>query len=216
MTETERVNSLRGDSTALYAELIQISKAMLPAYLGRKGVWLSSQAREEISHDAVSRLTERIRLRGDNYIVGNIRAVLRNEFRRQIYDDKKVAYEQAAVEITGDIEEVRALKEIEDESEYFKELLAEPDGGSIICVIYFAQSFKTVALSIAEIKGKKWVYDHVQAIKSVYDNFRGVKWNGKDGDRAKLPSGRKLRQQLTRLSMLQLKPISQNMTGKTG
>lgn len=211
MTETERVNELRGNDSALYAELMRISKEIIPAYLGKKGLRLPLQSREELAHDSVARLMERINRRGAEYKISFIRPVLRKEYTHQLHDPKRVRYEKSAAEITGDVEERRESKVLDDDGEYFRELLFEPDGQSIICIIYFSKSFKTAVLSLAEKMGRKWVYDNAKAIRSVWKNTRVKGGAGRE----RLPSGLKQRQQVTRLSELKSTRTLKSMTGAT-
>ena len=176
MTETDRVNELRGDPSALYGILVEISRDILPGFLSAHGLgWFSAEAQGVIVHDATARLMERIGRRGDGYRIRYIRQVLVRELARQALDKKRARWDQLE-DIQGfDRPDEREPQALADDRYDFADLLDEPDGKRIILEIYFARTYKGLVLRLATFKPKGWIYDHAGAISSVYKNTRAMK-----------------------------------------
>jgi DNA-directed RNA polymerase specialized sigma24 family protein len=176
MTETERVNNARGDESALYRILVEISGQLMPGLLAKlRLAWYPAQEREEITHEAVIRLMERMARRGDEYRIKYIRTVLRRELQHQVYDPERKRWGKFVGMAGLDFPDDRGGAWLDDDREAFADLLGEPDGQRIILEIYFARTFKGLVLRLAGFKPKSWIYDNVLAIKSVYKNTRAMK-----------------------------------------
>lgn len=167
VTETGRINELRGDPSALYEALRSCALALVPAVVKCR---LPQNRMEEIAHDATARIMERME-RNPSYRIKSVRQVLGYEIRGQVYDRKLVAWESRASPLQDAAISEKSLAE----PGLLSDLLVQPDGQRIVLEIYYAKSFRSLCLRLESVNGMRWLCDNVQAVKSVYDNTRGLK-----------------------------------------
>lgn len=208
--ETARVNELRSYPEQLYDELSSIARAMLPHFLEARSLGLSDDAQKEIVHDVSTRLIERISRKGDEYYFQHIRAVLYREIEHQVYDKAKVKWERSVVFIDPALPCAdRAAPQ--DDRHALAELLDDEDGRRVVLEIYFSRTFSGLVRKLDTFKPRRWIYDNIQAIESVYKNTRAMKCQErKRGRQNEYPST----SPLTRLLMRSYGPTLPSIRGR--
>jgi hypothetical protein len=171
--ETVLINELRNDPSQLYDALSSIAKSVLSGYTADKKIHLSSASRQEITHDAIARLMERIS-RKNNYRLTHVRAMVYAEVRHQIYEKKRVKWESTIVPLPDYLQTKPA--EIRRNDRYaFAELLDDEDGRRVVLEIYFSRTFPALCRKLDAFKSRRWIYDNIGAIEAVYKYTRGMK-----------------------------------------
>jgi hypothetical protein len=172
--ETARINELRGDPGQLYDELCSITREMLPHFLEARALEFREDAQKELVHDAAVRLVERICRKGELYHFQHIRAVLYREIEHQVYDKAKVRWERSVVLIDPALP-CTDRPAHPDDRHALAELLDDEDGRRVVLEIYFARTFSGLIRKLDTFKPRRWIYDNILAVESVYKNTRAMK-----------------------------------------
>jgi hypothetical protein len=137
------------------------------------------ERREEIAHEATSRLIERY-LKNPAYHVRSFSGILRTEVLHVVTGGVKNGRPCVEIERTmasideGVITDTRQSKG--DERTYFDDLRTEhPEGDRIILDLYRATTFRAAVLRLSEYVDRRWLYDRSAKLRTVYKMTRRVK-----------------------------------------
>jgi hypothetical protein len=208
--ETARINELRGDPGQLYVLLYSIAHNMLPQFLYKRGLKFSPEVRTEFEHESVLRLMERIQRRGDEYKIGHIRSVLWKEIKHQIDDKPRKKWEKSVITINDQVQ-TPENRPVNSDRHALAELLDDEDGRRVVLEIYFARTFSGLIRKLDTFKPRRWIYDNILAVESVYKNTRAMKCQERKRGH---PTESRSISPLTRLLMRSYGPMSRIIQGR--
>jgi hypothetical protein len=156
------------DIGPLYSELLVAGRTILFLYSEKKGIRLRESRRQEVVHDAATRLLE-MYLKYDDQKSIPLLSRMYKEVIFQLHNRKQIKYDQC-----GGLYPTIPVKQ---ENEPGKDLAlfvcdisqdCQVDGKRIVVDLYLARYYKWAILAIEKYTSRQWIREHAVELRTIY------------------------------------------------
>lgn len=165
-----------GDTAAydrLYAEVRRMSLQWVGRFQAKKRLSLSDYDRDRIAGDSATRLMMQY-IKHPGYKVYSFYHRIELEVFRVMFGgstSRKREVNDAATAIPDDVPDRQEEPKAQDDP--MAAILAEPEGKRVVIDLARARSYRGAVLTIAAYSSRRWIYDHAEALHTV---FRMTRW----------------------------------------